>query len=98
MPLRRRGGNLISASEGVYFPMANIAEHRVTCIATRSLLEALAGRRLSIDQFLETFVTYRRDLEAVASVVYDKKNINSPRTVTIGVMEIDQLIARSAIN
>jgi hypothetical protein len=93
MPLQHSRGNAISASEGVYFPMANISMHRVTCLVTRTVLGALAGRVLSVDEFLETFRTYRRDIEAVASVVYDQKYINTPRTIAVGLKELDKIIA-----
>jgi hypothetical protein len=91
MPLRRSNGNLISAWEGVYFPMANISMHRETCIVTRAALESLAGRVLSPDEFLETFRMHRREIEAVASVVYDQKQRNAPRPLAIGLREFARI-------
>jgi hypothetical protein len=91
MPLQRTRGNLIAASEGVYFPMENCAKHRVNCVVTRAVLTFVAQRPIAINELLETFSICRREVEAVASQVYDKKGASPPLAVTVGVMELKQL-------
>jgi hypothetical protein len=72
--------------------------HRVTCVVTRTVLETLAGRILSIDEFLDTFRVFRRDIEVVASVVYDQKHVNAPRTLAIGLKELNKAIRQGVIS
>jgi hypothetical protein len=87
MPLQRSPGRVISACEGVYFPMASTASrHRPTCFAARTLLQSLAGRSLTTGEVVATFNSYRRAIEAVASMLYDRKR--KPGTVVLGVREL----------
>ena len=58
MPLARSTGPLISAVEGVFFPMVaapSTRRLRITCVVTRTVLYKLAGRTLSVLEFLEVF-------------------------------------------
>ena len=89
MPLHSLPGNLVIAAEGVYFPMANVAEHRVTCVVTRAVLSQLAGRKLPIEELLN-FRLFRRHIEGIASAEYDKRRATA-RTFTIDLKELRQL-------
>ena len=70
--------------------MANVAEHRVTCVVTRAVLSQLAGRKLPIEELLEAFRLFRRHIEGIASAEYDKRRATA-RTFTIDLKELRQL-------
>jgi hypothetical protein len=93
MPLARSTGPLISAVEGVFFPMIAATSARrphITCVVTRTVLYKLAGRTLSVPEFLEVFGSHRDMIERLASNVYDRKRAQPPFVVTVGLHDLHQ--------
>ena len=91
MPLARSKGPLISAVEGVFFPMIAAPSTRrlhITCVVTRTVLYELAGRTLSVPEFLEVFGSHRNTIERLASNVYDRKKAQPALVVTVGLHDL----------
>ena len=91
MPLARSKGPLISAVEGVFFPMIAAPSTRrlhITCGVTRTVLYELAGRTLSVPEFLEVFGSHRDTIERLASNVYDRKKAQPALVVTVGLHDL----------
>jgi hypothetical protein len=97
MPLRRAKAPLMAASEGIYFQMLEPTQRRhLTCVATRIVLQELAGRPLPLPDLLPAFTTHRTRLERLASRVFDDC-VPPPRSiVTVGLREVREAFARKS--
>jgi hypothetical protein len=60
----------------------------ITCVVTRTVLYELAGRTLSVPEFLEVFGSHRDTIERLASNVHDRKKAQPPRVVTVALHDL----------